>query len=45
MFAAFVEAEGCSPVDAAVFALGIRRRIKNAMRAIEVSGRGVGAGG
>jgi hypothetical protein len=46
MFATLATADGRLPVDAAMFALGMRRRILDgtldAMRAIEVSGGGAG---
>jgi hypothetical protein len=45
MFAMLAEADGVSPVDAAVFGLGMRRRIEDAIRAIEVSGGGAGGRG
>ena len=41
-FAALAEAEGCSPADAAVLAMKMRRRIKEALRAIEISGEVAG---
>jgi hypothetical protein len=44
-FAVLAEADGYSPVDAAVFAPGMRHRIRDAIRAIEVSGGGVGGRG
>ena len=45
MFAALAEGGGASPVEAAVFALEMRRRIENAIRAIEVSGGSAGGRG
>jgi hypothetical protein len=45
MFATLAEADGCSPVDATVFALAMQRRIQDAIRAIEISGGSAGGRG